>query len=351
MNRQVILFLLAAFLMVSVSACGGSSNPTVPDDRPQDDRIISYLPDEYCGDATEVCLIAGQIYDAGEVIITNDENYLYVEIILYDGWELLDSHVAVADSLDGIPQTESGNPKVGQFPYDINSFIPLGDWECETELYVAVHAVVRGPNEDGEIEEQTAWGCGYPFPGDQWATYSMHTVQCCGEEEEKEIPDLPVEPVCGKVSKHWGYHSYFNTMLTDAPSGFEWLLDGWDGNGYWLGWCVDLETKVYPNSLYCQIMLYSSLEPDTWPNNDPRFDIDWERINYILNHKQGTKEDVQDAIWYFSDGEDPPEGPAQDMVDDALANGEGFFPDEGDWFAVISYAGRCVQLTFFEVDP
>jgi hypothetical protein len=349
-NRNIVLFMLIALLTVAVSACGGgSTTPTIPD-QPQDLRTVSYLPDEYCGDATEVCLTAGQNYDAGEVIITNDEDYLYVEIVLNEGWTLVESHVAVADSLDGIPQTKSGNPKVGNFPYDINSFIPLGDWECDTELYVAVHAVVIGPNEYGEDEEQTAWGCGYDFPGHNWATYSMHTIQCCDDGNGKDIPELPTDSVCLNPTVHWGLYSYFDVEFTDVPDGFEWLYEGWDMNGYWLGWCADKLALLDHGVEYCDVMLYSSLEPETFPDDDD-FDMDWARVNYILNHKQGDKEDVQDAIWYFGNGIMPPPGPGQDMVEDAMANGGDFYPEEGDWFAVICYVSPDDQLMFIEVDP
>jgi hypothetical protein len=39
------------------------------------------------------------------------------------------------------------------------------------------------------------------------------------------------------------------------------------------------------------------------------------------------------------------------MVDDAIENGEDFFPAPGDWFAVIVYISPTVQLTLIEVDP
>ena len=70
-----------------------------------------------CGSATVTTLFAGQTIDAGTVRAYNDNTNLYVEITTKNGWHLTESHLAIAQTLAGIPQTKSGNPKVGNFPY------------------------------------------------------------------------------------------------------------------------------------------------------------------------------------------------------------------------------------------
>ena len=83
----------------------------------------------------------------------------------------------------------------------------------------------------------------------------------------------------------------------------------------------------------------------------------WDMVNYVLNHKQGTAEDVQQAIWYFVNmdgGFTPDRAVAWTMVNDALANGEGFMPAYGDIVAVICYPaimfpGEEVQISIAEV--
>jgi hypothetical protein len=289
MNRHAMLVGILGLLMLMASACGGggASSPVVPS-QPDQVRTVSSLPDEYCGEPTEECLTIGQFNNEdGWIRITNNNDYIYVEVFVDDPWEITDTHVAVGDSLDDIPQTKNGNPQPGQFPYTAFMEIPVGDWECGTDLIVAVHAVVQEPDGYGGWQSQTAWGCGNPFPGKTWATYSMHTLQCC-----KELPALPEETVCAKAVKYPGDYSYFNTKIYNVPSGFEWLEDGWDGSsGYWLGWCADLNNYIYPGTEYCGTTLLSSYAPETWPE-DARFDIDWPRINYVLNHKQGTPGDV-----------------------------------------------------------
>lgn len=149
---------------------------------------------------------------------------------------------------------------------------------------------------------------------------------------------LPSNPVTMSVVV--GSNSYFITILSDVP------LDYDVTNGDYLGWCVDEEHSIsngieYPVYLWCS---YNPLIP--WPDDD------WDMVNYLINHKNSSasKEDIQDAIWYFVDGENYPADPeAASMVDDALANGEGFMPSIGEWCAILCDAGEGVQKTFIEV--
>ncbi len=61
-------------------------------------------------------------------------------------------------------------------------------------------------------------------------------------------------------------------------------------------------------------------------------------VNYLLNHQNGTIEDVQYAIWVLLGPWSqtfPWTDEAQAMVDDAWLNGEGFVPGPGEVVAVI----------------
>jgi len=127
----------------------------------------------------------------GEVWIWNDGDYLYVKYITtyFGDWELTETHLAVAEYFADIPQTKSGNPKVGNFPYkmmhdppvtEYTYMIPL-TWAPGTILYIAAHAIVQKPMGCGVYQEETAWAdCGGPnayFQGNNWATYFTYTVQ------------------------------------------------------------------------------------------------------------------------------------------------------------------------------
>jgi hypothetical protein len=110
--------------------------------------------------ATKANLIAGQNTTIGCVYVWNDTVNLYVKYeIAVEGWCLDETHLAVATSLEGIPQADDGNPPPGQFPYmheDLNCVtsdlytIPLDEFdvECETNLFIAAHAKVIHVTED-----------------------------------------------------------------------------------------------------------------------------------------------------------------------------------------------------------
>ena len=124
----------------------------------------------------------------GWVTVWNDGDYLYVKYETTGGWELTETHLAVADSFDDIPQTKKGNPKVGRFPYkmmhdpSVTEYTYVIDltWSADTELIIAAHAVVE-LRSDGCVLQETAWAdCGgidAQFPGNNWATYITYVVQ------------------------------------------------------------------------------------------------------------------------------------------------------------------------------
>jgi hypothetical protein len=111
-------------------------------------------------DPYTIPLIAGQHITVGEVKVWNDSNNLYVKYeITEEGWCLDETHLAVATSLEGIPQADGGNPPPGQFPYmheDLSCVtsdfytIPLDEFvvECGKNLFIAAHAKVIHVTED-----------------------------------------------------------------------------------------------------------------------------------------------------------------------------------------------------------
>ncbi len=104
--------------------------------------------------AFKVDLFAGKTTDVGDVYVWNDAN-AYIEIDMASGWCMTESHVAVATSLAGIPQTSKGNPIPGQFPQG-DDYDPCADGDTFTfslaslgavagqPLIIAVHAEVWG---------------------------------------------------------------------------------------------------------------------------------------------------------------------------------------------------------------
>ncbi|MCK5030548.1 MAG: hypothetical protein KAR64_03695, partial [Thermoplasmatales archaeon] len=193
------------------------------------------------------------------------------------------------------------------------------------------------------------------FFGGQWLTMSVIMITLSaflmlgstGSADPGTVVDVPDFEV-DVVFSHWGTESYWDTTISGI-GGQEEGYNVWDDT--WVGWCVDEYHYIYPGTHY-DVTLYSSYDPGMpWP------DSNWDMVNYVINHKHpdATKQDIQDAIWCFINGEKgyPSDPEAQAMVDEAIANGEGFVPQPvplvGQKCAVLCDAGDTVQRTFIEV--
>jgi hypothetical protein len=146
--------------------------------------VVSALADIEA-DPYEVNLWAAKDHLAGIIEVWNDATELHVTYTTLNGWMLTETHLAVAQSVTGIPQV-NGNPVPGQFTwkaehdpavfsyeYVVNledAGIAAGDTVC-----IATHAVVIL----GDWEE-TAWAANWPpfeFHGSNWAWYFRYTVE------------------------------------------------------------------------------------------------------------------------------------------------------------------------------
>lgn len=139
-----------------------------------------------------VTLWAGQNMEAGTVTVAHDSSFVYVTYTTTGGWELTQTHLAVASSLDGIPQTGAGNPRPGRFAYSeahadgTTTYtyavpIPYDTTSSQLVLTIAAHAVVQQVDANGKvIQTQTGWADGLPFPGKNWATYLQVSIPIGG---------------------------------------------------------------------------------------------------------------------------------------------------------------------------
>ena len=137
------------------------------------------------------------------------------------------------------------------------------------------------------------------------------------------------------------YSSYFSATLSNVPSGYD------ISDGSYLSWCIDLDHNIQKNYPY-QTMTYSSYNTSMpgylWHEN-------LSLVNYILNHKQGGKDQIQNAIWYVMDfGDHGLNSDGWYMVNDAIANGADYVPGIGDVIAIVGDAGYNVQYTVFEIN-
>ncbi|MFM1770281.1 MAG: hypothetical protein RJA22_2810, partial [Verrucomicrobiota bacterium] len=153
------------------------------------------------------------------------------------------------------------------------------------------------------------------------------------------------QPVCEVVADGFPT-AYWLITLTNQPAGY--VLT----NGSYPGWCADYDVVIESGIEYKPVA-YLSTQPLPPHLTDPN----WNRINYILNHKQGTAFDVQGAIWRFIGGPVAPFDPVfgtlttagSNMVAAATAHGASFIPGPGQVSAVILDVGPTNQLHFIEV--
>jgi hypothetical protein len=302
-------------------------------------------------------LWAGQHTLAGTVTVWSTEETLYVRYDMTDNWWLEETHVAVAESLLGIPHNKGG-PIPGQFEFSathdprVQTYtyaIPVKpEWDDGLSLYICAHAVAVQIDKTGKvIQRQTGWGGDEDYPGKNWAKYIKY-------ERKLDRKDVKLPTDCVTMVAHLNYNkpgakSYWLVTLSDVPSGY----DVWDGD--WLGWCGELKVDMDTGVEY-HVRLWSSIDPGLPARLQ---DTMWDNINYLLNNKlaDATALDIQFAVWALRGDLDwwpgwglvYPKG--KQMYDDALAHGDGFYPGQGDVIAVIIETPEEVQLCFIEVDP
>ncbi len=115
-------------------------------------------------------MLAGQHIEAGQVCLEVEGENLLVTYEMQDGWELTEAHLWAGLTLASMPQSKTGNPKIGNFPYNSGSItgadshtftVPLtvfGSVEpCDVTGLLAAHAAVRKANGDGTYQTETGW--------------------------------------------------------------------------------------------------------------------------------------------------------------------------------------------------
>ena len=123
---------------------------------------------------TEASLLAGQTIDVGLATVTANQNVTTFKYETTGDWIILETHLYVG-TLEDVPHTNSGNPKIGHFPYKSNHTnntqsvtYNVGIIPQDGCVFVFAHAVVYNVVTG---EEETAWAEGFDAPGNNWAMY------------------------------------------------------------------------------------------------------------------------------------------------------------------------------------
>lgn len=172
MKTKLLLLFSLTFLLI-FSGCQKENNltPTSADNTKQ----LKSRTEPNCESSFN--LMAGQHYQAGQVLLLNDDDSVYVGYIT-EGWTITQTHLYIGDCA-GIPVNGSGSPQPGHFPVS-NSFNPgVSEVWYSFPLAsippcgcIAAHAVVRN-NSTGQTE--TGWSEGTRFTNNSWA---MRTSYC-----------------------------------------------------------------------------------------------------------------------------------------------------------------------------
>jgi len=250
--------------------------------------------------------------DVGDVEVWNDGEYLYVKYVVTDeDWCLTETHLEVATAPEDIPQ-KNGNPIPGQFTHEGEHDCVAGveykidlSWAAGTALSIAAHGVVQTGGMDGleaTLPDQVTIATAFPGLG-------------------------------------YGAPSYFDVTVSGGTT-----LDG-----MYDSYCVDTDRGRGDGTAN----VYSSYEPlpPSVPIEKPE---NLDLVNWIIN--QGfegqpsgcdgayTYGDVQWAIWQLVEDDPPADHKslgdwslcrAQEILDAAVANGEGFVPGCGDVVGII----------------
>jgi hypothetical protein len=166
---------LVFFMAITIVSCEKNQDqafqnqPNTPTTNSQNNNIIlgRTVGGDECPETTTQ-LTAGQFFNAGNVVVTNDDEFIYVTYNTANGYLLTQTHLYVGGCV-AIPVNNQGNPVPGQFPYQAThnyattytyqvpiAKIPAGSCGC-----IAAHSAVVKLNGTGQvIEQQTAWGSG-----------------------------------------------------------------------------------------------------------------------------------------------------------------------------------------------
>jgi hypothetical protein len=231
-----------------------------------------------CGDDLTLPLLAGKWTTVGSVVVTSDDDNIYVKYLINDDtkWAISETHLSITTTADknGVPNTVPGypgNPKIGLFNFNtthanVSEYlytIPLTEFNRAKDLYILAHAVVKDPtNITGWVQEPIL------LP---------------------EIVDMTLS--------YPNSDSYFGITISN------------DGvlNGFHDGWCLDLDKEITPTSYKAYVV--SSLVSGFNELNLVEKPENMFKVNWLLNQDivgtvstDGlvfTLQDFQMALWWL----------------------------------------------------
>ena len=204
MRKTIWLFGLALFLAGLVSC-----NEDVITTESIDDGLLKtavysseIIIAEPCG-YEEFTLWAGQTVDAGDVLVYNDAENLYITVVTTEGFQDEEENIKLwlDTDYDNLPLNPQGIPNPGQFPDEYKVTVPVGTLTYTYEIplvdvngynpttcgdqsiYIVIHVDVLAPNENGDPTAETAWGGDIPMGEEnRWWFKLIYTPLCCEDD-------------------------------------------------------------------------------------------------------------------------------------------------------------------------
>ncbi len=128
---------------------------------------------------------AGQHIDVGSLVVSNDEDNIYVTFNTSGNWWLQVTHLHISTTLQGIPSNKKGTPVPGQFEYQTihnprvqtYTYSVPNTWAEGEDLVIAAHAEVVLLDENGNvIQEETGFGGDNAGTGPRWWFWAGYSV-------------------------------------------------------------------------------------------------------------------------------------------------------------------------------
>jgi PKD repeat protein len=169
---------------------------------------------------------------------------------------------------------------------------------------------------------------------------ALLTMLICATLTIAAAPSVRLPTQLVTMNAQYGGASWFDTTLSDIPAGFDITDD------IYQGWCVQKNIRMTQRVNHT-VLLYSSDDPSLPEGFQNK---NWDKINYLLNHKTGNRISIQKAIWYYWTNENcSTDINASAMIAAAEQNGAGFTPTSGDVVAIPIEGIPAIQLTFIEL--
>jgi len=150
-----------------------------------------------------------------------------------------------------------------------------------------------------------------------------------------KIPDSTIEMFIRN-----GENSRFELFFLDVKYGYDLV----DFESY-SAWCLEESKPIRRNAIH-KVRLYNCYDPDLPPKLKS---MEWNQINYVINHKNASKKVTQEVIWHFAGSNKKPlSAEAVELVEEANRNGKDYKPAEGELVGVICLPEENKQAVFLE---